>query len=555
MQRGLLISRDVYLIPVLNNASRLLGLLNRNISSSSYGSFDREYWHYNTVDFSCARKQEAVLTLTLLYLIKHDNNKYYKSSEIFDYIRAALKFWTIIQNGNGSFNEWYPSENSFVVTSFSTYAVSESLLLIKDELPQDEYESVVEALVKAGDWLVSRNETRVMNQQTGAAIALFNLYLLTDNVGYRDSSREKILLLDQRQSDEGWFLEYGGPDIGYLSLAIDYLAKYYSKTKDDAVKPIIERALAFLKYFIQPNLIAGGEYTSRNTEYLIPHGFELLSRTNEDAFFAASIVRKSLLSAGSFPSLFDDRYLTYVGYTWLQAFQDANPGLDEKADNAVNEHFAIPFRRYFKESGLLVINDDDKHLIVNTKKGGAFRIYDKISGRAYSDSGILVNSENKWFTSGWLSDFQADVGEGSVTVSGNMWKVPDKTLTPVSNILLRLFQMTLGRSTVVSLWIKERLRDLLITKTKPSSMRYNRSLHFNEVAGELLRVTDSVRDQKASISSFSVFAKDTHIYVPSSRYYVNMKGVRFQKTYSDPVNSVEVEWKIIKGADIVFDLK
>ncbi len=414
---------------------------------------------------------------------------------------------------------------------------------------------VVEALVKAGDWLVSRNETRVMNQQTGAAIALFNLYLLTGNAGYRDSSREKILLLDQRQSDEGWFLEYGGPDIGYLSLAIDYLAKYYSKTKDETVKPMIERALAFIKYFIQPNLIAGGEYTSRNTEYLIPHGFELLSRTNEDAFFVASIVRKSLLSTGSFPSLFDDRYLTYVGYTWLQAFQDANPELDEKVEDTISEHFGRSFRKHFKESGLLVINDEDKHLIVNVMKGGAFRIFDKSSERAYSDSGILVNSENKWFTSGWLADFQGDVGEGSVTVSGNMWKVPDKTLTPVSNILLRLFQMTLGRSTAVSLWIKERLRDLLITKTKPSSMRYNRSMHFNSGAGELLKVTDSVRAERSSISSFSVFAKDTHIYVPSSRYYVDMKGSRFQKTYSDPVNSVEVEWKIIKGADIVFDLK
>ena len=550
-----MITKDIYLETVLDNAPRLLGLLNRNISSSSYGCFDREYWHYNTVDFACARKQEALLTLSLLYSIKHEKNRYYRSSEILNYIRAAMRFWTKIQNKNGSFNEWYLNEHSFVSTSFSAYAVSESLLLLQEDIPENEKKTVVKALESSGDWLGRRNEIRVMNQQTGAAIALLNISLLTNDNKYLKSSKEKISLLNQGQSGEGWFLEYGGPDIGYLSLAIDYLSKYYKKTKDAQVKKIVERSLNFIKYFVQPNLIAGGEYTSRNTEYLIPHGFELLSRTNEDAFFAASIVRKSLLSVGSFSSLFDDRYLTYVGYTWLQAFQDANPELDEKVEDTISEHFGRSFRKYFKESGLLVINDEDKHLIVNVMKGGAFRIFDKSSERTYSDSGILVNSENEWFTSGWLADFQGDVGEGSATVSGNMWKVPDKTLTPVSNILLRLFQMTLGRSTVVSLWIKERLRDLLITKTKPSSMRYNRSLHFNEVAGELLRVTDSVRDQKASISSFSVFAKDTHIYVPSSRYYVDMKGVRFQKTYSDPVNSVEVEWKIIKGADIVFDLK
>ena len=539
----------------MDNVPRLLGLLNRNISSSSYGSFDREYWHYNTVDFSCARKQEAVLTLTLLYLIKHDNNRYYKSSEILDYIKAALRFWTTIQNRNGSFNEWYPNEHSFVVTSFSTYAVSESLLLLKDEISKDEYELVVGSLKKAGDWLIKRNETRVMNQQTGAALALLNIHLLTGDRKYLLSSKDKISLLNKRQSGEGWFLEYGGPDIGYLSLAIDYLAKYYNKTKDSEVKEIIERSLSFIKYFVQPNFVAGGEYTSRNTEYLIPHGFELLSNTNEDAFFAASIVRKSLLNTESFPALFDDRYLTYVGYTWLQAFQDANPELDEKVDNSVNEHFGTPFRRYFKESGLLVINDEEKHLIMNTKKGGSFRIFDKGSGRAYSDSGILVNSENKWFTSGWLSDFEGDAGEDSVKVSGNMRQVPDKTLTPVSNVFLRLFQMTLGRSSAVSLWIKERLRDLLITKTKTSNIRYNRSIHFNGESNELLKVRDTVQAKRPSISSVSVFAKDTHIYVPSSRYYVDMKGSLFQKTYSDPVKSVEVEWTISKGADMVFDLK
>jgi len=547
-----LISRDVYLNPILKNAPRLLGLLNRNVSSSSYGSFDREFWHYNTVDFSCARKQEAVLTLTLLYLIKHEKNRYYQSSEILDYIRAALMFWARIQNANGSFNEWYPNENSFVVTSFSTYAVSESMLLIRDKLPANECQKVIEALLKAGDWLVSRNETRVMNQQTGAAIALLNLYLLAGNTKYRDSARDKISLLIQRQSDEGWFIEYGGPDIGYLSLAIDYLCKYYTKTEDAQVKEIIDRSLGFIKYFIQPNLIAGGEYTSRNTEYLIPHGFEIFSKLNENAQFIASVIRKTLVTTNSFPDLFDDRYLTYVGYTWLQAFLDANPKLSETVDKKINEHFEKPFRKHFKESGLLVVNDERKHLVVNMKKGGSFRLFDKKSGRAYSDSGILVYSENKWFTSGWLADFQGDVGDDSITVSGNMWEVPDKTLTPLSNVLLRLFQMTFGRSSFISLWIKERLRDLLITKTKPSGMRYNRAMHFNGDSGELLRIRDSVQAVKSSISSFSIFAKDTYIYVPSSRYYVDMKGSRLQKEYRDPVSSVEVEWIINRESKIDF---
>ena len=73
--------------------------------------------------------------------------------------------------------------------------------------------------------------------------------------------------------------------------------------------------------------------------------------------------------------------------------------------------------------------------------------------------------------SGWLAEIQGEAGEDSITDSDNMWKVPDKTLNPFSNILLRLFQMTFGRSSFISRWMKERLLDILITKTKPSDMR------------------------------------------------------------------------------------
>lgn len=540
-----MISGEVYLNSILNSVPRFLGLLNRNISSGTYGCFDREFWHYNTVDIACARKQEAVLTLTLLYGIKHKNNKYYRNSEILEYIKAAMIFWTKIQNKNGSFNEWYPNEHSFVVTAFSTYAVSESLLLLKEEIPQKENENVMKALRKAADWLITRNETRVMNQQTGAAIALLNLNLLTKDAKYLDSSRDKISLLNQRQSKEGWFIEYGGPDIGYLSLAIDYLSKYYSKTKDEQVKEILGRSLGFLKNFIQPNLIAGGEYTSRNTEYLIPHGFEICSKFNEDALFVASVVRKTLITSNSFPHLFDDRYLTYVGYTWLQAFIDSNPEMDGKVEDNIKNHFSRYFTKYFNESGLLVINDDRKHFVVNVKKGGAFRMFDKKVNRTYSDAGVLAVSKGGWYTSGWLSTKgQCNILDDTVTVQGYMWKVPDKILTTYRYILLRFFQMTFGRFGFISLWMKERLRDILITKTKPSDIKYKRSIVLNKTSGYLLEIDDSVVADWAGISSVSVFTKDTHIYVPSSRYYTVRKEPAFQKHFLQPTGKVEINWKI-----------
>ncbi len=57
--------------------------------------------------------------------------------------------------------------SSLVVALPNSDVVSESLLLLKDEVPQNEVDSVVSALIRSGDWLCKRSEVRVMNQQTG----------------------------------------------------------------------------------------------------------------------------------------------------------------------------------------------------------------------------------------------------------------------------------------------------------------------------------------------------------------------------------------------------
>jgi hypothetical protein len=92
--------------------------------------------------------------------------------------------------------------------------------------------------------------------------------------------------------------------------------------------------------------------------------------------------------------------------------------------------------------------------------------------------------------------------------------------------------------------MKERLRDMLITKTKPSDIKYDREIVLNTVSNNLLEIKDSVVSKGTGISSICVSSKDTHIYVPSSRYYSGTKEPPFQRIFSKPVSSVEVNWKI-----------
>lgn len=502
----------IYLKEVLDQTPRLLSLLDRNTLSKTYGCFDRQYWHYKVLDFPCARLQEAVLTLALLYKIDHKENFYYNDKLILEWINAALKFWTKIQEKNGSFNEWYPMESSFVATSFSTYAISEVLIQLDNKIK--ERDKIISSLKKAADFILKRNEKRAMNQESGAIISLYNIFLLTDEERYKNSAEEKVNLLIKEQNDEGWFPEYGGADIGYLSLTIDYLAKYWKKTDDERILEILKKAADFITYFVHPNLTFGGEYGSRNTSYLIPDGFEILSDKIPNAALISDCIRKALKARKTIsPSSFDDRYLAYVSYTYLQAY------LNYKDINLKNRlPYQKEFTKDFSQAGFWIYSNKKIYLIANYKKGGTVRAFFEDNAGVY-DSGIMLKTKDgDRLTSSWLTDKNDfKVSKDKIKISGNLCKISDRYLSPEKSVMLRTFQITLGRNENIALGIKEKFRDKLITDTKMVNMKFSREIEIYE---SLLKIKDKI-DFPNRIKELVIGGNAAHIYTPSSRYFQN----------------------------------
>jgi len=163
--------------------------------------------------------------------LNYDNNPYYNSEDILKFINGGVNFWCKIQRKNGSFDEWYPYEGSFVATAFSTCAISEVLLLLKEKIAN--FDNSLRCIKKAVDFLSKNVDYTACNQEAGAILAIYNCYLLTSESKYRDLAYKRLNDLSKLQKEEGWFPEYGGPDIGYLSLTIDYLAKVYEKSNWD----------------------------------------------------------------------------------------------------------------------------------------------------------------------------------------------------------------------------------------------------------------------------------------------------------------------------------
>lgn len=504
-------SQEIYLDVILSQIPRLLGLLDRSIGSPSYGSFDRQYWHYRTVDFSCARSQEAVLTLAILYNLKSENNLYYKNKNILTWINAALEFWCKIQQTNGSFNEWYPKEGSFVATAFSAYAISETMIELKDE-PIDGYNGILSSLKKAADWLILRIEDRAVNQTAGATIALYNVYVLTQEQKYLTASRDKIAFLSKLQNEEGWFIEYGGADIGYLSLAIDYLAKYYQKTRDEKVFRILEKAISFIYNFIHPNGTFGGSYTSRNTEYIIPSGFEVMARYLDKSKTLAQAIRISMARNQTIiPVSLDDRYLSYLGYNYLQAFRESGGYPLDFKPTFSNSRISYP------NLGIEIINKEDFQFVYNYRKGGTFKIVFR-KDRTIEDWGLVLEAyRGKRYFSGWLNLKSTYIQDTpySFTVNTEFQEVKKILIGSFRFIALRIFQALFGIFDNITGWLKDKLRDMLITRKATTAIILKRSF---KVEDKNIIINDTIKGAK-KIKKVFLGGKISYILVPSSAYF------------------------------------
>ena len=418
-------SKEIYLKRVIEQIPRLLTQQDRCEDSPTYGCFDRSYWHYKIQNFPCARYQEASYTLALLYSIKSNINPYYKNEKIRRWAIAGMNFWKKINAGD----EWYFNEHSFVSTSFSTLAVMEVYNIFK--LNDAEIE---EAIVKSLKWIERHDEPLVANQLAGSILAL-DTYLARKplyGVAYDTHMfQERLDKLLSSQNEEGWFSEYGGFDVGYSYILLDYLARLWKNSKDkrDAADKLIE----FLSYFIHPDGTTGGIYTSRQTTYIIPSGLEIFSE-NPIARAIADIELKNLQER---PILWDDRYLCYQLYYHLIAY------LNHKKTKPAKLPYQKMVGEHFSESGLHV-NSDGKGNYIIKNDDGRFVVYE---------------------------DYK-------LSLCSKLQHSKSHLMNPYTTILMNIFQLTFGRSDIISKFVKKKLRQKLILNKKGKSNIYVPSARY-----------------------------------------------------------------------------
>ncbi len=279
----------------LSQIPRILGFMDRDPASLTYGCADRMYWHYKTIDFANARFQEASLVLALAYVFPFSGNKYFQKHLLKEWSLAAVDFWARKRHGDGSTDESYPYERHFCSTAFSLYAVTETLLVLSEKPRWD--------LSPTGKFLACHDNLDVSNQTACAALALHNLFLCLGEKKWQEASEEKLEKLLKLQSNDGGFQEYGGFDLGYDSITLSFLARLYLNTKREDIKAAALRLIQKAQKFINEDGYYSGEEMSRRAQFLYPYGFLVFAPSVLEKL--ANGLRKDVVLN---PAWMDDRY-------------------------------------------------------------------------------------------------------------------------------------------------------------------------------------------------------------------------------------------------------
>jgi len=503
--------RELYARVGLAQIPHILGMVDKHRLSPTYGCFDRSYWHYRTASFPSGMYQEFVLPLALVFKFPFPGGEeFHLQPRLKELVRAGIRFAARSSHKDGSCDDYFPNERALGAAAFSLYAMAESYRLL--EL-QDE--DLLEFLCKRAGWLIKNQESgRLSNHQALAALALQNLFLLTGENKFLRGAENRIQMLLEWQSSEGWFPEYEGCDPGYLTATVDFLAKYMTISGRRELQAPLNRALEFLSFLMHPDGTCGGEYGSRNTYLLFPHGLELSARFSQAAAQMADLYLKAL-EKGRRVYLEDDRMCAHLSYDHLQAYLDFMEELPQ--EDAVESRITQGFSKYFSEAKLFLYKDSNRHLLVSAAKGGALSYH--LDGKlAYCDSGLAAKlSSGEVLVTHLVDEYEVRILEKGIRVGGQFGISGFKIPTPFTQALFHLGML------LVDGWgsdlVRRLLQRLLIVGKRKHPMRFARTVEIDSEVSLTEEIWKGQGRGPSKLVELWAGTDHTSIYVAVSRMY------------------------------------
>jgi hypothetical protein len=428
--------------------SRILTQVCRDPYSPAYGSFDRNWWHYKIRDFASIILQQGGYTLYCASVLPGFADR---RSQLQSLARASCRFWNRRAGKVRAFEEYYPWEEGYPPAAFSALAVSK--LIAAGVVPLEE---VFQGIAVAARQLQSRFESDAGNQQVAGTAALCWIRKIAPNLVDESVLREICDRTLAGQHAEGWYMEYGGPDLGYLSVTMDCLWDAFDATGDPRFRESARLAMHFISRFMSLPHPGAGMHNSRNTDYIVPFG---IARFLEDeteaatASFILAAVLDGLEEPEHFLSAVDDRYYChYIGHSLFRALPliAHAGGLGRRGPSRPAPPGHMKGSGHYFHPG----REGGCDALVSCRKGGIATFW--FGEYSASDFGWVVRQGERSWVSHWWSDFwETDLIENGVLVRGMLTPHKENESTPFKHFLLRVMSLVLGRHIIGVL--KERM--------------------------------------------------------------------------------------------------
>lgn len=512
----------IYWDEVAPSVARLLSLLDRELQSSTYGSFDREHWGWKFRDFPITTLQASIYPLSLLYArFSSSQNALYRNPKVLQWTQGAIENTLRRQHTNGSFDSVGPQTQDHGVTLAVAQSLCESSRLLNTELPANLRTGVAEAVRRSCQFALKSREDYafISNHQALFALAFLNAYELLGDREYLDQAEETIDKIILNQSADGWYLEYEGPDPGYESLGISYLATYWNRTGSERLLKSLRRSIEFLSHCIHPDGSIGGVYGSRHTSLYFPAGFEILSgeiamSASIACFMSERLVRRNVVTPGVADAENLPPILSNYLLSCLAALNTDNQVLPELPCETLHG------LHHFTDSQITVVGTPCYYAVTNSAKGGLTLAFDKTTSTiAYQDAGYVIRQARKRWTSqliGLGRRIETSI-PNQITCTTRLAEVRQEVPTPLKFILLRVLNLTLFRSLLLGAKLRSLIIKRLITKKLIGPWRLQRSITFG--ADEIHFCDELIADRSVHVDDIALSSRFTAIHMGSAKYF------------------------------------
>ena len=460
---------------------RLMTQVCRDINSPSYGCFDRNWWHYKIRDFSSIILQQGGYFVYQTAKIKEFRNI---KNELIDIAKASILFWTKRSHMRGAFEEYYPWENGYPPLAFSTLAMVKMI----DELDYDNIETEL-AIKKASDKLLNRFENQATNQQLAGLSALSVIKKIRPKYVSDDKFETLVQKTLALQDKEGWFMEYDGPDLGYLSVSMDCLWDLYDYTHDERFIISCRSAFSYLSALVLHQGSNIGMHNSRNTDYIVPYGIVRFLDYDQYKSIAEKVLNvlfHNIDDNNHFFNSVDDRYWShYIGHSIVRAqlfFQAINEK-DFLENNMRFAYSSVITNKDLLNSGYILREINNFNVIVSCKKGGIISARDS-NNRYFSDYGWLIKRGRKQYVMHWWNPYlKFNINSDNISITGEMFSHSEKTSTPFKHLLLRILSFFIGHK-IINL-----LKNHLIFKNSNKLYSFERVISFRN---DCIEINDKI---------------------------------------------------------------